>query len=283
MKVSVIIPCYNVERYLQQSLEKILSQTRKPEEIIAIDDGSTDGTRNILEKFKQIKIVTHRKNKGLAQARNSGIQHAQGEILIFFDADVIPEPTFVSEILKQYTSEKIVGVGGQAIESNIKNIYDQWRKLYLEPSRGNRKIDDVEYISGLCSSYRQKALEVAGGFNPLFRTNAEDFEMGLKLHEAGYRLVYTPEAKVYHQKTDDLKSLLKTGFNYTYWGKIAHSFHEGPLIFRPSSSILLGVIKRITDDLFKRRSLRLAILSFLMFLMECKAQIYFMKYLREKS
>jgi glycosyltransferase involved in cell wall biosynthesis len=277
LTVSVIIPCYNVEKYLEKNLEGVLKQTRKPDEIIAIDDCSTDGTRNFLKKYKQLKIIAHRKNKGLAQVRNTAIKYAKGEILVFFDADVVPESDLIEKILEEYTSGEIAGVGGQAIEANIKSIFDQWRKLYCEPSRGNKKINDVEYISGLCSSYRKKVLKEVGGFNPIFRTNAEDFEMGFKIHEAGYRLVYTPKAKVYHQKTDNFRSLLKTGFNYTYWGKIAHSLHQGPLVSRAPSSIFGAISKRVAADLFKHKSLRLAALSILMFLMEIKAQMYFMR------
>ncbi len=284
MKVSVIIPCYNVEGYLGKTLDNVFRQTRKPNEVIAIDDGSTDGTKEILKKYKRLRVIFHGKNKGLAQARNTGIEHAKEEILIFFDADVIPESDFIERILEEYDSDEIAGVGGQAIEANIKSIYDKWRKLYLEPSRGRRKLEDVQYISGLCSSYRKRILKEAGGFNPIFRTNAEDFEMGFKVHELGYRLIYTPKAKVYHQKTDNFRSLLKTGFNYTYWGKIAYSFHGGALTSRAPLSILNEGIKRVCENLFKHKNLLLAVLSVLMFFQECKAQISFLKYkLRNKG
>jgi len=278
MTVSVIIPCFNGEEYIGKTLKGVFRQTYRPTEVIVVDDGSTDNSVSIVKQFKRAGLITHPKNLGLAQARNTGLKKAKSEIVVYLDHDAIPDPKLIEKLLKLYTPEKIAGVGGQGIESNIRNIYDRWRKIYGEQTQGKKINNDVDFIIGICSSYRKRVLEKVGGFDPRFRTNAEDFEMGLKIREGGYKLVYTPRAKVYHQKTDSLRSLLKTGFNYTYWGKIAHSLHQGPLVSRPPSSILSGIIKRISDDLFKHKSIRLAILTILMFLMECKAQVYFIKY-----
>ena len=89
-KVSVIIPVYNVEKYLRQCLDSVVNQTLKDIEIICIDDGSTDNSLNILKEYAQkdnrIKIIS-KKNGGLSSARNAGLKFATGEFVGFVDSD----------------------------------------------------------------------------------------------------------------------------------------------------------------------------------------------------
>lgn len=84
--VSVIIPCYNHGAYLQEAFESVWSQTYSSTEIIVVDDGSTDNTREIAASTKGVKYV-YQKNQGLSAARNTGIRHSEGELLVFLDAD----------------------------------------------------------------------------------------------------------------------------------------------------------------------------------------------------
>lgn len=85
--VSVIIPVYNTEKYLDQAIQSVLGQTVQPDEIIIVDDGSTDNSLEVSRQFlPRIKILTQ-KNKGAAAARNNGINHASGHYIAFLDAD----------------------------------------------------------------------------------------------------------------------------------------------------------------------------------------------------
>ena len=89
-KISVIIPVYNVEKYLSECLESIINQTFKDIEIICVDDGSTDGSSDILNRYsmkdKRFKIITQ-KNLGISVARNKGIESANGDYIAFIDSD----------------------------------------------------------------------------------------------------------------------------------------------------------------------------------------------------
>ena len=90
IKVSIIIPVYNVEKYLEECVNSILNQKIKNYEIILVDDGSTDSSGEICDKMSannQEITVIHQKNQGLSEARNSGIKKATGEYLMFVDSD----------------------------------------------------------------------------------------------------------------------------------------------------------------------------------------------------
>jgi len=87
MRFSIIIPAYNVQNYIRNSINSVLEQTFKDYEVIVIDDCSTDDTKKEIEKIKNIKFIKHSENKGLGAARNSGMEVANGEYIIFLDGD----------------------------------------------------------------------------------------------------------------------------------------------------------------------------------------------------
>ena len=100
--ISIIVPVYKVEKYLSKCVESILSQTFVDFELILVDDGSPDRCGEICDKYalkdKRIKVI-HKENGGLSDARNAGIQVAQGEYLAFVDSDDYIEPQLVENCL----------------------------------------------------------------------------------------------------------------------------------------------------------------------------------------
>ena len=108
--LSVIIPVYNVEPYLEQCLDSVINQTYKNLEIICINDGSTDNSLKILEKYQKkdnrIKLI-NQKNKGLSEARNAGLDVAKGEYIAFVDSDDYLELNAYEEAMNVVLQEKI--------------------------------------------------------------------------------------------------------------------------------------------------------------------------------
>lgn len=90
MRFSIIVPVYNVEKYLERCLDSIVNQTYRDFEVILVDDGSTDSSGNICDEYEQtygfIKVI-HQKNQGVSGARNTGLKHAKGEWIVFVDSD----------------------------------------------------------------------------------------------------------------------------------------------------------------------------------------------------
>ena len=103
-KVSIIIPVYNAEKYLGKCLESLLSQTLQEMEIICVDDGSSDSSPEILKRFQErdgrVRILTQ-ENQYAGAARNNGMKEAQGEYLLFLDADDFFENTLLEKVYNQ--------------------------------------------------------------------------------------------------------------------------------------------------------------------------------------
>ena len=106
--VSIIVPVYNVEKYLRKCVESLINQSYKNIEIILVDDGSMDGSGKICDDYRGHKRVTviHKKNGGLSDARNAGIKIARGELIVFVDSDDWVERNFVEDLVKIAAEEK---------------------------------------------------------------------------------------------------------------------------------------------------------------------------------
>lgn len=124
-RVSVIIPCYNVEKYLPECLDSVIGQTFSDIEIICVNDGSTDNTLNILEKYKKqdkrIKII-NQENKGLAISRNIGLDKAHAEYVYFLDSDDYISRDCIEKLYNQTEKDKCdIVIGGVNVYPENKN------------------------------------------------------------------------------------------------------------------------------------------------------------------
>ncbi|MDO6811819.1 glycosyltransferase family 2 protein [Tenacibaculum soleae] len=125
MKYTIVIPAYNVEDYINNTIDSVLSQTYKDIEIIIINDGSTDNTISVISNYEnhnQIKII-NQKNKGVSAARNVGIKEATGDYIFFLDADDTIEPNLFEDvnvfIKKNIDKVEIVSFGYNIIKNKV--------------------------------------------------------------------------------------------------------------------------------------------------------------------
>lgn len=103
--VSVVIPTYNYAHYLPEAIDSIVSQTYKNLEILVIDDGSTDNTKAVMEKYKQKVRYLYKQNGGLSSARNYGLTKITGDYVLFVDADNKIRPSYIAKALKLLVSQ----------------------------------------------------------------------------------------------------------------------------------------------------------------------------------
>jgi O-antigen biosynthesis protein len=258
MRLSVAIPCYNGAVFLAKTIESILAQTHAADELLVIDDGSSDASVEISKRYP-VQLIQHSQNRGLAEARNTALTAAVGDILVFVDVDAWADPTLLAVLVTGYKSESIGGVGGQGIESHIRTVADRWRRLHATQGHGPRQ-KDVDYLYGLCMSYRKTVLQAVGGFNPTFSTNAEDVDVGLRIRAAGYRLRYTPEAKVYHQRQDS-EATLKRAMTMWYAAGYQARLINGASAWRMFARTVWRQFADPFTDLVQERDWQLARLS----------------------
>lgn len=157
--VSVVIPCYNSRRFLEETLASVLSQTHRPLEIIAVDDGSTDGTGEILQAHADDVITIRQANAGRSVARNNGMAHATGEFVLFLDSDDTIEPKHLEVLVAEATSVNADLVYCRAdafITSQPERRY-VYRHTYFEGNKADRLLLG-NFINIHCGLVRRKFL-----------------------------------------------------------------------------------------------------------------------------
>lgn len=167
--VSVIVPVYNVEEYLEKCINSLLKQTYSNIEIILIDDGSTDKSLMICEQFefthKNIKVI-HKKNGGVSSARNLGVETANGRYIVFVDADDWVEERFISELCKLISKENVqLGIVGYRKIENNNNVKEckqlSYKTILLSQIDAlNKILNRVMYLGYMCNKIFDKEIIV---------------------------------------------------------------------------------------------------------------------------
>lgn len=260
-KVSLYIPCFNSANTISKCIESISKQTYKIDEIIVIDDGSTDNTCEIASRYN-VKIIQHKEHKGLAEARNTGISNSKNEYIASIDSDCVARKDWLETLIATIKNENIAGAGGYLIETNSNSIADKWRMIHLTQNWGNKKITNPRQLFGNNILFRKSALFDVGLYNPIYKTNSEDYDISQRLMKKGYTLVYTPKAKVGHIRKDTIHSAMNLYSEYYYFGYIRkrNIFN----ILRGILTNLFFSIKFFINDLitFNLNLLHLDLLSF---------------------
>jgi cellulose synthase/poly-beta-1,6-N-acetylglucosamine synthase-like glycosyltransferase len=218
--ISVIVPAYNEAENIANCLESLNHQTfpREQYEIIVVDDGSPDQTANVAQSFPGIRLISQ-KNQGPAAARNHGVQQARGEIVLFTDADCIPLPDWISEMVQPLRQNpEIVAVKG-AYETRQRSWTARFVQLEFEDKYDKlEKQEFIDFIDTYAAAYRREIFLQAGGFSLDFRLpSAEDAELGFRLADKGYKMVFNPKARVIHQHPESPLIYLKKKYFFAYW------------------------------------------------------------------
>jgi glycosyltransferase involved in cell wall biosynthesis len=222
LRISVIVPAYNAERYMVKCLTCLKKQTISPDEIIVVNDGSSDGTSRIAKSFRSVRVIDHPINKGIAAARNTGVKNSSGDIVAFLDSDCCAREDWLEKIRENYSRKDVGGVGGKGVETIQDSLADNFRTRYCHQDHGDTK-GFKDTLWGLNFSFRRTVILKAGYFNEFFRTNGEDVEFSIRVRRMGYQLLYDPNMVVFHMKRDTPISILRTvnhSFKYGYLGQV---------------------------------------------------------------
>lgn len=226
---SIIVSTFNRLLYLKKCISALLNLDFRNFEIIIVNDGSNDGTKEYLDRLKnkKIKIIHHSNNLGLSYARNSGIKIAKHNIIAFIDDDCIANKNWLEEILRGFADENIGFVIGQTFY--IKKGY----KGYF-PERLVQNIG-AKWPMGCNIAYHKKVFEKCGYFSDKFFKYAnEDSEMAIRTIANSFDFNRSLDAVVYHQPMNwAVKSLIKSARNASVWPILKKKYPNHYLVFNP--------------------------------------------------
>ncbi len=226
--VSIIVPAYNEEENIAETIQGLLSMDYPEFEIIVVDDGSTDRTYEIAKRFEGDRVkVFRKKNGGKASALNFGLKHVSYDFVACMDADSVPSKNALREIMKLFLDEDVGAVTPALLVYKPGNLVEkfQWAE-YLTSELIRRVYDhmDAQYVTpGPLSVYRKKVLDEVGPFNE--NSIVEDLEMAIRIQHAGYRIAHASKAAVYTKTPRTWRSLLKQRLRWNL-GAVEHLFSK---------------------------------------------------------
>ncbi len=223
LRCSVIIPAYNAGATLGRTLAALARQDVAPGsfEVVVVDDGSTDNTADLARSLGARCL--QQPNAGPAKARNTGARAAQGEILLFTDADCEPAPDWVRRMLAAFDAPRVAGVQGAYRTRQVQltarfaqaEFEDRYRLMAAYPS--------IDLVATYAAGFRRELFLRMGGFDESFpEANNEDTDFSYRLVAAGELLVFAPEALVLHHHPATLRKYLRTKFRRGYWRMIVY-------------------------------------------------------------
>lgn len=183
--ISVIIPTYNCGKYIREALEGVFNQTYKNYEVLVIDDGSTDNTKEVLKEYEQKIKYFYQENKGLSITRNRGIKEAQGELIALLDSDDIwlPEKLELqTDLILKNDKTGMVFCGCYMVDEIGKIIRKMPQKKYSCKSKffDALLITNIVIGSGATPLVRRQCFEKIGLFDEKLKS-AEDWDMWLRI------------------------------------------------------------------------------------------------------
>lgn len=245
-KISVIIPCYNVEKYINKCLDSVLNNTLKDIEVIVINDGSTDNTLNLLKQYKDDRIILiDKENAGVAMARNDGIKKATGEYITFIDSDDYIDSNAYEKMYNKakkfdldliacdakmvYSDHDVIIPSKINDDSTNKDLMINayaviWNKLYkkelikdLEFTKGINLCEDVEFLYKIYPRVKRVGSISQPFYNYIQRPNSLTYVYDEKIYHAikvADRIIeYYKKNNIYDEYREELEY---TYIRYTY-------------------------------------------------------------------
>jgi GT2 family glycosyltransferase len=212
-RITVVVCTFNGRATIRECLEG-LSRLEYPNvEVLVIDDGSTDGTAEIVREF-DVRLVST-ENRGLSAARNLGLDLASGEIIAYLDDDAYPDPHWLHYLAEAFRTTEFIAVGGP----NLPPPGDDFVAEAVANSPGGPmhvllSDREAEHIPGCNMAFRTAALRSLGGFDPQFRTAGDDVDICWRIQGSGGKVGFHPAAMVWHHRRKTVHAYWKQQTGY---------------------------------------------------------------------
>jgi len=267
--VSVLIPAYNEEAVIADTVRSALASRYSKLEIIVIDDGSADQTSDrVLEAFgrdPRVRLI-RQVNYGKSAALNHALAEASGEVIITIDADTIVDPDAIPRLVRHFASPRVGAVAGNVKVMNRNRWLTRWQALEYITSQNLEKrafdlLNCIPVVPGAVGAWRAEAMRACGGFAG--DTVAEDTDLTLTIRRHGWKILYDEDAIGHTEVPDTVETLIRQRFRWTF-GTLQAVWKHRDAIGRPRYGtlgwitlpnvflfqILLPLVSPIIDFLF---------------------------------
>ena len=226
-EISATVCSYNRASALKNCIESLINQDfQGPYQIIVVDDGSTDTTKEIVESFDaripddvEFTYVRHPKNKGLGAARNTATVHALAEIVAYTDDDVVVDTKWVQKIYDCYQAHPEAVAAGGMVRNGLTNSMIAEIGQQIVTGRLLESVDEhgyTEFLVGNNQTYRKKAVEDVGGFDESLIYGGDEAWIQGRLLAQGKKMVFDPAILVTHYQRSSIPSFLKQYYRYGF-------------------------------------------------------------------
>ncbi|WP_240800362.1 MULTISPECIES: bifunctional polysaccharide deacetylase/glycosyltransferase family 2 protein [Streptomyces] len=217
--VTVLVPAYNEKECIENTVRSLM-ESDHPIEVIVIDDGSSDGTADIVDDLWLPNVrVVRQANAGKPEALNNGIRNARHDIIVMMDGDTVFEPSTVRELVQPFGDPRVGAVAGNAKVGNRDSLIGAWQHIeYVMGFNLDRRMYDVlrcmPTIPGAVGAFRREALERVGGMSD--DTLAEDTDITMAIHRDGWRVVYAERARAWTEAPESVQQLWSQRYRWSY-------------------------------------------------------------------
>ncbi|MED0973367.1 glycosyltransferase [Bacillus paramycoides] len=220
--VSVVIAAYNEEKVIAKTIRSILDSDYREFEVIVVDDGSKDGTSKVIQEtfYKHPKVrLIQKENGGKSSAMNLGFQQSRGEIIVTLDADTIIAQDAISLMIRHFENHNVAAVSGNVKVGNRRNLLTAWQHVeYITGFNLERRAFDelncITVVPGAIGAWRKKNVVESGYLSE--DTLAEDTDLTITFLCEGHRIVYEEKAYAFTESPEDVKSLIKQRYRWSY-------------------------------------------------------------------
>lgn len=262
---SIIIPTFNRPKALTACVQAIkkLDYPQDRFEVIIVDDGSPVPIQPFDQNLRDGANITFLRqiNSGPASARNTGAEHAKGDILAFTDDDCLPTPQWLRELARSFNDSPLALVGGRTVNGLTDNLYTTASQMIVEEAYAFflSRDSDLRFFASNNMAVAARLFHQIGGFDSTFRTS-EDRDFCDRWLGQGHPLIYAPQAMVFHHHHLKMTTFILQHF---YYGCGAYRFHRarakrGSRMLKPDLQFYFSVCRRAIFSPSSRKSLRMA-------------------------
>ncbi len=240
--IAVLVPAYNEAKVICSTINSLLSATLEaPFDIIVVDDGSKDGTADVVRRAfagnPSVKVF-EKPNGGKAAALNFALHCTEADVVVAIDADTVLDPDAIGYLVRHFGNPELGAVAGSAVVGNQINLLTRFQAIEYETSqnldrRAFELFNAISVVPGAIGAWRREALIEVGGYAS--DTLAEDADVTLALERHGWKVIYEPRALAHTEAPETLRAFLKQRFRWLFGTlQVAHKnagtiLRKGPL------------------------------------------------------